>query len=256
MKVTISAHRIFLMLFGIISFLTLASFTGHMIHMLTGHDTIFGLRQLFDMNGELNIPAWYSATALFATSLLLLGIYFVEKGNPDSPRFNWLFLSLVFQFLAYDEAFSVHEGLWRMGHNFLVDLNMSYFTWILPAMVLVTLVFAVSFHFLFRLESNIRRLMMVSGAIYVGGAAFVEELCHLRRDALTTSEITDPLYIALSTCEEFMEMFGIALFIFALLRHLEQRYAGLVLEFAASGSRDGTTLSKSYAVSDKWEPIK
>jgi hypothetical protein len=232
MTLSISPDRIFRFLLGVIIFLALASLGGHLIHLTTGHDTIFGLRQMFDMNIEHNIPSWYSATALLVSSILLFSIYCIERKASSNNAGYWLFLCAVFQFLAFDEAFSVHEGLWRMGHNALQANGVTYFTWIMPAMVLVLIVFLSSFRFLGRLDWDVRKLMVLSGMIYVGGAAFVEELCHMRMDIVVAAKIEiDLLYVLLSTVEEFMEMFGVILFIYTLLRHIETRFGEIGVRF-------------------------
>jgi hypothetical protein len=71
--------------------------------------------------------------------------------------------------------------------------------------------------FLFRLPARFRLLFIVSGAVYVGGGIGVEIVSQLYADA---SGKWDPIYAALATLEETLEMLGVALLIYALLQRL------------------------------------
>ena len=76
--------------------------------------------------------------------------------------------------------------------------------------------------------------MILSGAIFVGGAVGFEALGGLRRTVLENQFLAsalasqpDPIYMALTTVEELLEMLGIALFVYTLLRHYEQKFGAL-----------------------------
>src|SRR5690606_1858442 len=67
------------------------------------------LTKLFDLNTEGNIPTLFS-TLLLLTAALLLGLKYLKAATyDDSNKRYWLFLSLVFVFLALDESLQIHE---------------------------------------------------------------------------------------------------------------------------------------------------
>lgn len=76
MKTVISANKVFKLLLFIIFLLTCAHIAVQVLRFTTGHDVMFGLIPMFDMNRESNIPTLYSGQALFLASLLL---YFTAR---------------------------------------------------------------------------------------------------------------------------------------------------------------------------------
>lgn len=227
MSIYLPSKRTLFILLTIILFLTAASSGGHIIHLTTGHDTIFGLRQLFDMNGERNVPALYSAGALLASSLILSSLFnLYKRANRPGSGFL-LFMTFVFLYLAVDEALSIHEKLTPFARLFVDGSGLFYATWVVPGAILAGFFFLLSLPFLRRFEKSTSILMIISGAIFVGGAVGMEALGW--KYFSTTQEMgLNWTYIFFSTSEEFMEMSGIALFIFALLRHAEINFHTLV----------------------------
>ena len=67
--------------------------------------------QLFDVGKEGNIPALYSAATLLVCAILLAVISFTKRHKKDPYLFHWVGLSIIFSFLAWDEAVQVHEKL-------------------------------------------------------------------------------------------------------------------------------------------------
>jgi len=69
----------------------------------------------FDLNGEANIPTWYSTVLLISVSLSALGIY-LSGGLPSDAKGRrrasfWLGLSTMYGFFSLDEAARLHEIL-------------------------------------------------------------------------------------------------------------------------------------------------
>ncbi len=69
--------------------------------------------------------------------------------------------------------------------------------------------------------------MVLSGAIFVGGAVGFEALggLYLESSGEEFSSEPDIIYFIISTIEEALEMLGIALFIFTLLRYFEKNFS-------------------------------
>lgn len=76
MKIVIIVNNVFKLLLFIIFLLTCAHIAVQILRFATGHDVMFGVIPMFDMNRESNIPTLYSAQALFLASLLL---YFTAR---------------------------------------------------------------------------------------------------------------------------------------------------------------------------------
>lgn len=63
----------------------------------------------FNLDGEANIPSWYSTVLLFSVSLCSLAIYGLSHAHSHT-RF-WIFFGGVFCFLSLDEMVGIHEIL-------------------------------------------------------------------------------------------------------------------------------------------------
>ena len=66
------------------------------------------IRNRFDLNGEANIPTWYSTELLFAISASSLILYALSATDRQSRKF-WLVFGCVYGFLSLDEAARLHE---------------------------------------------------------------------------------------------------------------------------------------------------
>ena len=123
-----------------------------------------------------------------------------------------------FYYLAIDEVLEIHEKLSWIVQNRLNTTGILWFAWVIPYFLGAVLVFLIYARFLMGLENKIRNLFIISGAIFVIGAIgfeLVESNIHFATRQLNTK------YYLLASCEEFMEMFGINLFIYALLYHIK-----------------------------------
>ncbi|MEQ1890294.1 MAG: hypothetical protein ABL951_14120 [Alphaproteobacteria bacterium] len=236
----VPANKVFRAHVSIVLALILASLAGDIIHLTTGNYHSYGFRQLFHVGFEKKIPALFSAAALFSCCLMLLVLYqFYRKSGKDGYRFLG-FLSIVFLFLSYDEAFSVHEKLSAIFDQWIAGKGLLSFTWVIPGMLFVIAVFLTSISFLRKTNAATRNLMILSGVIFVSGAAGFEAMsgwrvneAALKVPLLRTSQ-PDLIYFLLSTCEELLEMSGIALFLFTLIRHFERTFGLLTLRIGAS----------------------
>ena len=175
------------------------------------HDYFFGLIPLFDFNIEKNIPTLYSSLILIFCSILLAFIASAHKKQKTS-YIPWVGLSLIFLFLSIDETASIHEQLskpFRFGLN---TSGLLYHAWVIPYGFILAVLIIIYFRFLMRQTKNIRNLFVLSGTTYVIGALGFELLGGWQNDFFGTNNIT---YSILYTCEEFLEMLGIVIFIYA-----------------------------------------
>ena len=169
---------------------------------------------LIDVNGEANIPTFYSGLVIILNSILL---YIIAKSS-TKDKFYWYSLSFIFLYLACDEVAMLHEVL--NGYFYMFGRANSYlfYDWVVPAIVVVFIVGLIMLRFVLRLPKKIKIGFIVSGCIFVGGAIGMEMI---GADYHFNSG-TDSFTFRLLPClEEFMEMVGMLLFMKYLIIYLE-----------------------------------
>ncbi len=162
----------------------------------------------FDLDEEESLGTWFSALILvFAGQLCWLQARRVA-GIAGGHRPAWLLLALGFHLLSLDEIAGFHETV----NTVVEDTH-----WTTYGALIGLFAGAAFLPFLWRLPAGTRTLFIVSGLIYLGGAVGVEygTLSYEEADALDTLP-----YNLWNALEEGMEMAGIILFIYALLRHM------------------------------------
>jgi len=216
MQITLKPSVVFRVLILLILILLFAGIAGSYLKYTYNNQQINNIVRLFDLDGETNFPAFYSSLALLFTSLLL---FFIAMTHRQAKRdfIAWFVLGLVFLGLSLDEATMLHEML---TGTFRRSLNLSgflYNAWIIPYVVALVAGGLIYLPFLRRLPKKILNLFVVSGVIFISGAVGIE-LFEGRYEAMHgTDNFGYDLYVAV---EEFLEMFGIAVFIYALLKYL------------------------------------
>lgn len=220
MYINLSPKEILKINLYLILFLLFANIMGIISKYYFGHDSVYGLVPLFNFNAEKNIPTFYSSFALLFASILLSLIAFKRK-NIKLPYISWFVLALIFLFLSFDEISSIHERLTIPVRETFGTSGFLYYAWIIPyGFALVAFIIAY-LKFLFELPKRIMILFLISGAIFVSGAIGFEMLGG-RQDALYGEN--NVLYSVISTCEELLEMLGIAMFIYTLLKYIVNEF--------------------------------
>lgn len=242
-EVRLPSHKVLRAHLSVVAALVTAGLTGHLVHYFTGHDYVFGLRPLFNLNAENNVPSIFSGLAILGCAVILFVLYFRYKATERSGSTFFMLFGFLFVYLACDETFSFHEKLTDVGSRMTDASGIFYFVWVVPGSLLAFVVFLCSLGFLYRTDSRTRNLMVLSGAIFVGGALGVEALSGWRIDTLGINLATvygktpDLGHFLLSTVEEAMEMLGIALFAYALLLHHERHFGTLVLRSGRAAAK-------------------
>jgi hypothetical protein len=205
--------------------MTLASLAGQFSRHVLGHGRLLGFVPLFDLNGESNVPAWYSSSTL----LLCAGLAAVVGFHPRTIKAKglalyWRTLALVLAAMSVDEVVQVHEATIVPLRAALGAGGVFYYTWSLVGIALVV-VFALMFRpFLAHLSARTRWLFILSGVLYISGALGME-LVQGWHDAAhgetgTTAVIT--------TVEEVLEMSGVIVLVYALLTCVDRLAAAPV----------------------------
>jgi hypothetical protein len=204
-------------------FLTLASLGMNLITYLTSHDYVYGLIPLFYLDEEMNIPTGYSVFLLQFAATLLLVISSLKRKYHDPFFIAWGVLALGFFYLSVDEAWSIHEKIDETG-SFMANFHLRgflRFSWFVPFLIIIPIIFLFFWKFLISLRFKTRKYFLLAAVIYLGGAIGFESI---GGDIVDTIGRYNWWYYAEVSIEEGMEMFGVIVFIYALLDYLHDNF--------------------------------
>lgn len=201
----------------IILFLLFANIFGIAVNLYFDH-TLYGLTSLFDFDTERNIPTLYSSIALIVSSLLLLFISVMHKQLKLS-YLPWAGLSLIFFFLAIDEISSIHELLIDPARETFDATGLLYYAWVIPYGIGLLIFIATYSRFLFKPPKETMILFITSELIFVLGAIGFELIGGKTAEHGISTDNT-MIISFFYTCEETLEMLGIAIFIYTLISYI------------------------------------
>ena len=163
--------------------------------------------RFFSLDYEENIPTLYSALSLLLSSILAISISRLRELT-QRKKVMWGCLGIIFLALAFDEWQMIHERLEFFGVASWVFLY-------LPAAALIALIYGA---FILKLPKQTRNLIILSFTLFIAGSVGVEmTVFHALK---IEPDPKNPVYFALTTLEESLEMIGIAIFNYALIRHI------------------------------------
>lgn len=202
--------------------LVLASVIGEFFRVHLGFGNVFGIPKLRDVRMENNLPTWYSA-ALLACAILSLRVALLEGAN-RLPR--WYILAAVFAYLCADELFKIHErlgtplGKGAIGAFGITSADLGFRrAWAVYGAALAVVVGLVCIWLFSDLPPRLLRLFVVAGGLYVFGAVALE-VFYGRLEFLYGAGDTRALRMLFAAIEEFLEMMGVVITIYALLSYL------------------------------------
>ena len=169
----------------------------------------------FDASSEANIPTFFSSLLLFIAAVILYVIYKTEPKGFGKKRY-WQVLMTIFAWLSVDETASIHEQFGKMGKTFHLNSDYLYYSWIIPYILFAIIAFFFFLRFLFKLPYSTRILFIISGFVYTGAAICFELFEGNIAKKYGPNTLNDLLLCA---AEEFLEMTGVIIFIYALLRY-------------------------------------
>lgn len=216
--------RVATLLLVVVLCLALASVAGQISKYFLGHDTVLGLVNVFQLDGEHNLPTWFSSSMLFVCGILLGMVAFTKRVEGARYAAHWSGLSIIFLFMSLDEAIMIHEKWYKPLEALLGSGDFFYQGWIIPA-VLFVFAFALTYlRFLAHLPTRTRRVFIVAGFLYVVGALGMEivsggYMVRHGRENMT--------YQMLASAEEILEMLGVVVFVYALLSYLQSELKDL-----------------------------
>lgn len=238
-KIYLSPQKTIRFLLFVVFGLAIASLIGQFtLYFLPDYPLRDYFAELFDVGSEGNIPTLYSALALLFCAILLANIANVKKVAGDRYFHHWKALSIIFLYLSLDEVFSIHELLTSFLRSALNTSGFLYYAWVIPGIILVVICLLAFLQFLTHLPTKINRLFLVAGTLFVGGGIGMEIVNGYYENFYSDQNLT---YAFLTTIEEFFEMLGVVVFIYALLSYMSSYMrVGLRVQISHNRKRQGT----------------
>lgn len=177
--------------------------------------------RFFMLMNENSVTTWFTVVLIALNAFLLaLNATAARQLQTGSPL-PWLILAVIIAYLSMDEMLELHERVGvAVAHGLKFSDKMA-FPWVVTGLTFTAIVALSFIGFLRRLPRRTARLFILAGGVYVGGALGVEVI-----ESLTVSKFgMGALFYIEVMVEECMEMFGQALFAYALLDHLAQKRA-------------------------------
>ena len=185
---------------------------------------------LFFLGLEGNFPTYYISFLCLFSALLFLLISLVEIRKRLSHAIKWGILCIGFLYISVDEIVMIHERFIDPVAALLGggDLGILTFAWVVPAMIIVVILIAVYFKFLLEMDKTTRFFVLIAAAVFIAGALGMELLGGYYFALNGGENIT---YLTMQTIEESMEMFGLIILIWGLLRHISKQFGIVGLDF-------------------------
>lgn len=190
-----------------------------------GIPTAKGLVPLFDLNGEANIPTFFSSFLLSIAAYLL---WLISRAEPRRRR-HWGALALGILLMAMDEIAQIHENLNTPAQALTGKIATGTFrnSWIIFGLFFAVMMLLVFRRFLARLPANSRLRFNWAGLIYLSGSIGMEST-----NGPVLETWGDSLAFNLTLAfEESLEMAGVLLLIRALILHLAEQHPQIRLVF-------------------------
>ena len=184
------------------------------------------LAQCLTLDSENSIPAWFSSGLLFVCALSLGFVALNARARDDRWWKHWAALGGLFGCLSIDESVGFHEQLMAPIRGMLGEgmSSVFYFAWVIPGAAFVGIVGFAFLGFLRSLPLRTSLRFVGAGCVFVGGAIGLEVLGGWLFSMYGGQHLG---YITVATLEESCEMFGLILFLRAILIHFEQTFGKL-----------------------------
>ncbi|MEY2856059.1 MAG: hypothetical protein RLZZ74_368 [Cyanobacteriota bacterium] len=193
------------------------------VHWLNAQNNGQLISIYFNFDEEANLPSLYSSLALGFCAYLLSLVATIKKKVKGKYARQWKALSFIFLYLAVDEMCSIHELLIPILRGAMHTSGLLYFPWVIPAFFLVIIFLIVFRKFILALPNKTKIQFILAGIVYVFGALGMELIGGYIADNYGYNTV----YGIASTIEELLEMFGVVIFVNALLNYLQSQASEL-----------------------------
>jgi hypothetical protein len=152
--------------------------------------------------------------------------------RPRAPY--WAGLAFVFAFLAVDEGFEVHEHIAKFAATWLGMHELRVYAWLIPYALGGIAFLIVYARFLLQLPRIDALRILRAGIVYVAGAGVAETIGALYVHMYHTEHALG--YDIETAIEESLEMVGVIMFIYALLKYIDAYVAPAVVKKKRPGT--------------------
>jgi len=216
----------------IVSILTLAHLVGLFFRFVLQHDYVYGIVPFFDLNGERNFPAMYSAVSMIVCAGFLGLIGLAKRRSRQPYGFHWLGFGFIFLFLAVDEFLQLHDKLHEPMVNALDLSGLLFVGWVVPYAAAGIVLLGVYYKFLINLPKRTMIWFFASGFVFLAGAMGIEAVSGRHIELYGR----DTAYVLIYTLEEMLELAGILMFIYALASYIDTELKDLRIRITSGGS--------------------
>ncbi len=187
----------------------------------------------FDLGHEPSIPNFYSAVAILICALFLGLIGYLEKQKQVKDYLNWYFLGVIFVGLALDESAMIHEMANTAIGYYISTSGVLFLPWVIAGAIFALLVAIKFIPFVARKSRRTIKLFVIAGAVFVAGALGMEMVASLVFDHAGSEEmgVTSYAHTISQSIEEFLEMLGIIIFMYALVDCLATYHPSIHFQF-------------------------
>jgi hypothetical protein len=224
MKISFTPKTFFYLFGSIICLLILAHLGGMLATYYFQHTNSYYTIEYFNLASENNFPTFFASFQLLLAAVVLALIAIIRRKQQQKDFWYWAVLAAIFVFLSLDESIMIHELVSVKMRQHMDVTGDHFFAWVIPYSLLVLLVGVAYLRFVFRLPPFVRDRVLLAGFVFVAGALGLEIV---ESYYYSQSGVKDLNFAILTTLEESMEMFGILLFIYALLHYIAYDLKGL-----------------------------
>jgi len=174
----------------------------------------------FDMDSEISIFTWYSATILLFVPAVLLGfVGWVKKREKEKFAWGWFVASGVLLFMSIDDGAMIHERLSTLnrvtGLQYVLDgINpylLAWSWWVIYIPVLLVIA-AILFKWFLSLPRRMQVLMVVGAVVAALGQVGMEMISSYATNY--TGEWVGPVWRGM---QKFVGRVGLSIFLFAVI---------------------------------------
>lgn len=232
-KLNIDLNTFYIVQLTIVTLIVILGLSSYIFSYMTGHNSLLGFLRLLDVGSEQSIPTYFSLLNIFLSSILIFIIYWYEKVNNHKGFKYWLFLSILFLLLSIDEGASIHEIFGKV-HIYLIEHGLApallgTANWLPFGVLFVLIVGIILLPFFKLLSRDTLYYFLFSGSVFIIGAIGFEFAGTVMVATGFVDSKTDLIYLIRRIFEEGFEMYGIAIFNYALYREIVKRKISLTI---------------------------
>jgi hypothetical protein len=192
------------------------------LYYATSHRASDRLQRFLDVNGEGNLPTWYSVVILAAGAAATAAVAARVASRHDEHEHDavaWVLLAALITVMSIDEMTGLHEAVGKMLDSNVDQLGIGQYAWILPGAVVVVIAARVLGRAVTSCPPRVRRQLLTAAALFASAALGLEAI-----EAILVNEhrnvLGDAMHL-LTGAQELLEMLAVVLFLRAMLEQAQ-----------------------------------